>query len=49
MQDFVREVLEAIEGGKRAALVTPVATEGSLPTGRHTVRWDGFDDAGRAL
>ena len=35
MQDFIETVLEAIEANRRAALVTPVATEGSLPTGRH--------------
>lgn len=35
MEDFIGTVLEAIEGCRPAALVTPVATEGSLPTGRH--------------
>lgn len=35
MQELIETVLKAIEEGRSAALVTPVATEGSLPTGHH--------------
>ena len=35
MRELIGEVLRAIAGRRAAALVTPVATSGSLPTGRH--------------
>ena len=44
MDEVLKEVLSAISEGETAALVTPVATAGSLPTGRNArmlVRADG--------
>ena len=34
MKEIVEEIVASIEGGRPAALVTPVATAGSIPTGR---------------
>lgn len=46
MQEALRAAMQAIQEGRSAALATPVATEGSVPTGRYARMMVGIDGGG---